>query len=142
MNRRLVVDCSVSSCWFIPDEHTLAAERILNAVLAEEARLLVPEIWWYETANVLRSCVRRKRLDETRCHQVLRLAKSVPKETVSVSDEGAFGIFQMAIDADLSAYDAAYLRLALTTSAELFTADTDLLKLKPRFGCIRAIEEF
>ncbi len=64
MKRVVVLDCSATSPWFIPDEHSGCADRILADSTSGRTMMLVAGLWWYETANVLAAWVRRHRLDQ------------------------------------------------------------------------------
>jgi predicted nucleic acid-binding protein len=99
--------------------------------------MIVPSLWWFEIMNVLRSAVLRKRIDEQAARTAVLLLKEIPKEVVEPETQGQFGILSLALADRLSAYDAAYLHLAHSCGAELFTLDTDLLSLKGKYKFIK-----
>ena len=142
MSREIVVDCSVSGAWVLDDERTDQSERLLGCVLSEELRLTEPELWRYEMVNLLRSAVRRNRMTQPEASRALAALSRVPVELVSAAAPAQAGILAAALAGELSAYDAAYLALAEFRGAELVTADESILRLQPRFGWIRTLEEF
>jgi predicted nucleic acid-binding protein len=129
----IVVDASMAVAWLFYDERTEAPQAILRRVAVEGA--LVPSLWRLEVANVLRSAVRRKRCDSgyaTRCLQRLgRLSIVVDQET----DAHAWGrTRQLSTEHDLTAYDAAYLELALRRHRPLASCDSALIAAGRKAG--------
>ena len=51
---RLVVDCSVSAGWYLPDEFSDMGQNLLRRIMEGRDSLILPELWWYENLNVLR----------------------------------------------------------------------------------------
>jgi predicted nucleic acid-binding protein len=119
-----VIDASVTMPWFFPDEATPFTERVLDA-LGEQV-IWAPSLWVLECTNVLQSAQRRRRIDARRRAEVaselgalpVRLDPEVP-DFVSLD--------RLAATHGLSAYDAAYLELALRRSLVLVSLDARLL---------------
>lgn len=119
---RFVLDASVTIVWALRDEAHPVADLAFSAMQIGSA--IVPAIWWYEVRNVLLQCERRGRI------------------TVDDSDAFLVGLGQLRIDVDalspspriaelarkhnLSAYDAAYLALAMRESLGVATLDQGL----------------
>jgi predicted nucleic acid-binding protein len=123
----LVIDASPTVAWLFSGERAEAPQAILRRVAAEGA--LVPSLWRLEVANMLRNAVRRKRCDlgyATRCLERLgRLEIVVDAET----DRHAWGrTRQLSLEHDLTAYDAAYLELAIRRRKPLASRDSALIK--------------
>jgi len=142
MSRLLVLDCTVCAAWFLPDEASDDAQRILSDVLAHKSVMLVPSLWWFEIINVMKTAVRRKRIDEDAARRALFLLKEIPMETVQPDKQGQAGMLALTLETSLSAYDAAYLHLAHSSGAELFTADQDLLSMKTLYRLIKKPSEY
>ena len=134
-----VIDCSASCAWFIPDEASESAERLLKDILDQKIHMIVPELWWTECINVIRNAIIRKRLEETDAQKVLFFLKEIPKTIVPSEQLGLSGILKTSIDEKLSAYDATYFHLAVTTGSELITLDTDILSLKGKYQWIQSL---
>jgi len=141
VSARIVVDASVSASWFLPDEMSDAAERLLELIVGGEARLIEPSLWLYESINILKSAVVRKRITQTDARKALYFLKEIPTDYVSPENIGEQLILEHAISNGLSAYDATYLTLAESCGADLFTADGDLLRLAPRYSFIKDIRK-
>ena len=142
MSKAVVVDGSVAAAWFLPDERSEDSERLLRMVVRRELRAVVPELWHYEVLNALRTAVLRGRMTASQASLGAEEVRGLPVETVSAQSQGHAGILSAAIDLGLSAYDAAYLDLAMARGVGLVTADRRVLRLKSRFPWIRSLEEF
>ena len=126
-----VVDASVSAAWFLPDEATSATEAALQATAAQD--VWVPALWLLEIGNLLLSAQRRKRITADKRRQLaaaagaLRLKVDRQPMAIAVLDE-------LAARLGLSAYDAAYLELALRRSLPLATLDEALAAAMAKAG--------
>ncbi len=138
----IVIDCSVSATWVLPDEHSARAERLLARALEGEVRLLVPTLWHYESLNLLRSAVLRKRLAEPEAKKALHLLSEIPMEVVDPDLQGRPAILEAALRHRLSAYDASYLALADSRGVGLVTADSDLIALRKLFAWITPLDGY
>lgn len=124
---RIIADASFCGAWILPDENSLRAEKVLAAVLCGDLELWAPSLWIYELANMLRSAHRRKRIEEEMLFEGLRLIAKIQTIHFDVPKGLAVErISQLALQFDLSAYDAAYLELADRLRAPLHTADLRL----------------
>lgn len=129
-----VVDGSFALAWALPDESSDSAAAFLEGMSGEEP-LLVPSLWWFELSNGLVMAQRRKRLSEADASRALDLYRNLPVLT----DEGAgpdlaWRLQSLAREHGLTAYDAAYLELALRRAAGLATLDDTLAKAAAKAG--------
>jgi predicted nucleic acid-binding protein len=129
----LVVDASVALAWCFPDEASAYADRVLVALKGQT--LVVPAVWGLEVANGLVVGERRKRLKQP---EILRFVALL--EGLAILQDGAevtealHNVLPLARHYGLSAYDAAYLELAIRYGAPLATLDGDLRKAARRAG--------
>ena len=118
----IVVDASIAVAWLLPDEGGEAVDGVLDRIETEGA--VTPSLFLHEVRNTLLVSERRKRLAMHVADALLvRLAK-LPVRDSGCGDDGE--VFRVARLYNLSAYDAAYLALALETGAPLATADRRL----------------
>ncbi len=90
-------------------------------------RAVVPTIWPLEAANATIVGERRKRLDEARSRRFFVLLGALPIIVDEETGNRAFGdIVQLARAYQLSAYDAAYLELAIHRGLPLACLDGKL----------------
>lgn len=129
----MVVDASVSLAWCFPDEQSDYADEVLERL--RDLTMLVPSLWAVEVANGLVMGERRKRLRSAEIQRFLQLAQGL-----TIRQDVQPGIKNMGIctavarEYGLSAYDAAYLELAIREDLVLATLDTDLRKAAKRAG--------
>jgi len=129
----MVVDASVALAWCFPDEASAYADRVLVALKGQT--LVVPAVWGLEVANALLVGERRKRLKQP---EILRFVALLAGLAV-LQDGAKFtdalnNVLPLARQYGLSAYDAAYLELAIRYGAPLATLDGDLQKAARRAG--------
>jgi predicted nucleic acid-binding protein len=129
-----VIDSSIALAWALPDETSKEAERFLSRISIKNI-LWVPALWWYETANALLMAQRRKRLTEAERIRLMELYRRLPIRTDMVLDSDSMSRFHtLAIEYNLSAYDAAYLELAQRRGLGLATVDRPLRVAAQRAG--------
>jgi predicted nucleic acid-binding protein len=121
----LVLDASVTLTWCYPDENSPFAYKVLDQLRARPA--IVPSLWPLEIANALAVGERRHRLTASAVAQFLDLLGNLPIEIDAQTPSRAFdSILQLARTHTLSAYDAAYLELAMREGLGLATLDEKL----------------
>ena len=129
----LVLDASVALSWCFKNEATEASDRALER-LADEAAS-VPAIWHLEVSNVLALSERRQRITPAGSTEFIAMLETL---TIVVDDETpsrAFGrVLDLARGERLTAYDAAYLELAMRLGVPLASKDGDLCDAAKRVG--------
>ena len=115
-----VVDASVSAAWFLPDEANANTEAALMATATVD--VWVPALWLPEIGNLLLRAHRRKRITADKRRELAAAAGAlrvkVDREPVSIT-----ALDEIAARHGLSAFDAAYLELALRRGLPLATQD-------------------
>ncbi len=130
---RIVVDCSVTMAWCFENQSDEFTRRVLSGLNENEA--YVPSIWPYEVANSLVVAERRKKLSRSGTTGFVTILSGLPIEIEEDSHGRALAaILDMARDQHLSAYDAAYLELALRRGFALATRDESLKRAARSLG--------
>lgn len=129
----VVVDASVALAWGFPDEAGAYAETVLEGL--EGRAVVVPALWAVEIANALLVGERRKRIHQAQIHRFLTLLEglSVVQDTQSVG-VAVNSLLPLAREHKLSAYDAAYLDLAMREGLPLATLDNALRRAGRKAG--------
>ena len=131
-----VIDSSIALAWALPDERSKEAERFLSRVSIQSV-LWVPALWWYEVANALLMAQRRKRLTEAGRIRLMELYRKLPIRTDMMLDSDIMWRFHtLALEYNLSAYDAAYLELAQRRGLGLATVDHHLHGAAQKAGIV------
>jgi predicted nucleic acid-binding protein len=121
----IILDCSVTISWFIPDEFSKNSLDIRNKISEEGA--IVPTIWSLEVGNVLLISERRKRITKEQRKIALYTLNELPIKTDELTFENAwFETIELAEKYNLTLYDACYLELSLRCNSLLATFDNNL----------------
>lgn len=121
----MVIDSSVTMAWCFEDESSALADAVLDRL--SDAEAWVPALWPLEVANVLLVAERRSRLTPADSARFVELLAGLPILIDEGSHRRALGaVLACGRELGLSAYDAAYLELAMRRGAEMATADEKL----------------
>lgn len=122
---RFVLDASVALAWCFQDEADPYADAIAARFPSVEA--VVPNLWHLEIANIFISGERRGRCTPTDAAAWFGFLGNLP---IAVDDQTSAEAWhettRLARAYNLSAYDAAYLELALRLAVPLATLDQRL----------------
>jgi predicted nucleic acid-binding protein len=123
-----VLDASVAAKWMLPaggeDLHEEAAEW-LERLLGNQISLVVPDLFWIETSNLIWRAVRFGRISGGDGVRALADLRDRDLETVtSIPLLGA--ALEIAFSYNRSVYDSIYVALAKDRSTSLITADEKL----------------
>ena len=120
-----VLDGSVAIAWCFEDEVSPYADAVAARIPTVQA--VVPAIWPLEVANVLLVGERRKRCAPSDTAYRLTSLAALPIAVEDISLTNVWNeVLNLARAHNLSAYDAAYLELALRRSLPLATLDDKL----------------
>lgn len=118
----LVLDASLAMSWALPDEASTYSDAVLAKVAASGA--LVPGLWPHEMANGLLMAQKRGRYTTA---QRMAFVEELLRLPIEVETSGARAILDgqatLAERYGLTAYDAAFLDLALRHGIALATQD-------------------
>jgi predicted nucleic acid-binding protein len=114
---RAVIDASVALKWVVEEDGTAQA-----FALRRQARLLAPELFVAECANILWKKVRRHELTAEEARLAAGLLQGADVELVPTR-RLLVPATRLAIELDHSAYDCLYLALALENGCPFVTAD-------------------
>jgi predicted nucleic acid-binding protein len=133
MRPAFVLDCSVTLAWCFKDERTPATDALQDRLIIESA--LVPEHWCLEVANGLAVGERRKRIAAASVAPFVQLLGTLQIEVDDQLAERTFDhILPLARSHSLTAYDAAYLDLAIRRQLPLATLDEDVRRAATALG--------
>ncbi len=117
-----VVDASIAACWALRDEQHPFADAARTRVADDSA--IAPVLWWFEIRNIIVVKERVGRITEADATTFLdwmtRLGISLDRSPESSE------LLRLARKHKLTAYDAAYLELAMRQRIPLATLDKNL----------------
>jgi predicted nucleic acid-binding protein len=124
---RFVLDASVVLTWCFPDETSQKADEISERIASGD-RIVVSAFWRYEVLNALLVGEKRKRITPALTQAFLDDLDRLPVDVdVPASSATVFTTTQsLCRKHGLTAYDAAYLEIAMRETKTLATVDDDL----------------
>ncbi|MEX1112614.1 MAG: type II toxin-antitoxin system VapC family toxin [Candidatus Andersenbacteria bacterium] len=126
-NSRVVIDASIALKWFHQEKNTDEAVEIQKAINDGTITGIVPDLIYYETANVLVRGIGKKEDAIVEAMEILAdmVWNVVPPDRVLLQSA-----IELALQHDkLSVYDAMYIALAVSRQAKLITADKKLFQI-------------
>lgn len=121
----VVIDASISASWLLPDEENELGRQILLDLGRSPA--FVPSIWDYEIHNILIINERRGRITREAADAAIGFLSSLNmiRDRATNWTRGT----ELAREFTLTAYDAAYLELAVRLDLPLATLDKALMSV-------------
>jgi len=118
-----VLDNSVACGWLFENQADDYTEAVAGRLVDDHAN--APVLWPMELANVLRTACRRANLTAQQAQSMLEQLARLPIE-IDRHPARPADLLALALRYDLSAYDAAYLELALRLQQPIATRDAAL----------------
>lgn len=133
-----VLDASVALLWLAPETNPSGADYAAATLVAlKESQAVVPSLLALEIANVVAKLEFRGVVTEADSQRYIALLGRLNITTDQATAAHALGdTLNLARRYRLSAYDAAYLELALRTGLPLATLDADLGKAATASGVL------
>lgn len=133
-----VLDTSVAIAWYLEESFSESARVWQDRLLSGRVILLAPSLHYWEFANVLRTLVQRRELEESLAREIYDLHLEAPLERAEPDETTVLGI---ALQFGATAYDAVYISLCLSREARLITAEKTttawVIRLKNRIEAVR-----
>ena len=124
-----IVDCSVAVKWYVSEQHSEFASRLLDG----SHELHAPDLLFPEFGNTLWKKHRLGELTQTETRSILRALCTVPLET-HPSEVLLKAAVELALHTDRSVYDSLYVALAMLLDCPFVTADQRLVSALQRSG--------
>ena len=124
---RFVLDNTVTMAWCFTEESTEFTKTLLSRLANLTDSAVVPALWLYEVANVVELAVRRGRIPGEKALAFLESLADLPIEVENPSPTQVFvTVRTLAGQYLLTAYDAAYLELAIRHRLPIASLDKAL----------------
>jgi predicted nucleic acid-binding protein len=121
----IVVDSSVLAYLYLPGDHTVGAENLLE----QDPDWAAPVLWRSEFRNILAGYIRRKALTFEQACSLQGEAESLLAGSEFEVDSQL--VLELGRDSDCSAYDCECIALATKLNTRLVTEDKKLLRAFP-----------
>lgn len=119
----LVLDNSVVSGWLLENQSTPYTDAIARRL--QDDRAVAPPLLRLEYTNVLRTACKRNRINAQQAQEAIGQLATLPVDIDSEPPD-AGQLLALALQYDLTSYDAAYLHLALRRQLPVATQDAAL----------------
>ncbi|GGG16492.1 MULTISPECIES: type II toxin-antitoxin system VapC family toxin [Rhizobium] len=116
-----VMDASMAAAWLLPEDFSDAAEAVIATI---DAPCPVPTLFFFEIRNILSMSERRGRISAGGALVNMERVRRLPLDDAGIGGDSY--VLLLSANHGLSAYDAAYLALALNRTAPLATLDRKL----------------
>lgn len=127
----IVLDVSAAAAWFLEDEANKQVDNLLTQ--GDEAQFLAPALWIYELGSVLLQAWKRGRITAAQIQADIVIIEQLGVEVEPLAPPLG-RIIELSQTYNLTAYDAAYLELAIRKGAELATLDQQLAAAAEQSG--------
>jgi predicted nucleic acid-binding protein len=125
---QFVLDASVVLTWCFPDENSPVAQQVAD-LFKQGDTAVAPSFWPHEVLNALLAGEKRKRISREMIRSFLDDLAVLPVTLEQIPTEVVFDRIQsLSRKHVLTAYDAAYLDLALKNGLALATLDEALIR--------------
>ena len=122
----IILDSSVIAKWFFPEESGQLALKIKDDFTTNVTSISVPLLLYWEINNLLKTATKRSRITAKSAVSVYEAFLKL-NFIVYSSEELMAKTLKIAIQFDISSYDASYVALAEYLQKPFFTADQKLL---------------
>ncbi|MBI4618161.1 MAG: type II toxin-antitoxin system VapC family toxin [Planctomycetes bacterium] len=126
-----VLDTSVAIAWYLPEAFSSRAREWRERLLSGADRFLAPTLHFWETANVLRTYVRRGEIPEALAREIYELHLEAP---IQLAEPRRERVLEVALEYDATAYDAVYIALSLSKDIPFLTAERTTTPWVVRLG--------
>lgn len=116
-----VIDASLAVAWLLPEEYSEVAETIIASTTTP---CPVPSLFFFEIRNILAMAERWGRISTGGALIGMERVRRLPLDDAGIGGDSS--VLLLAANHVLSAYDAAYLALAINRSVPLATLDRKL----------------
>ncbi len=126
---KVVVDASIVAKWFLEEEYSGQALKLRDDYIGGSFQIVVPSLLEYEVLNALRySGV----YSPEELRSIGLALNKYGFETRELGGELKAKTIALAIEHNITIYDASYIALAKTLNAKLYTADNELVEKFPK----------
>ena len=122
---KIVIDSSVAIKWFIAQDYSLEANKILDTYQAQQITLIAPDLIYAEIGNIVWKIQRFQGLTNHEAEMILDLFQQIQLK-IFPADELLKDAYQFAVNYQRTVYDSVYVVLSIRENCKFITADEKL----------------
>ncbi|MGV9172914.1 MAG: type II toxin-antitoxin system VapC family toxin [Promethearchaeia archaeon] len=126
--KEIVVDANVIVKWYIEEKNSEQAQMLQMKFIERELDLIVPSLFYFEVLNALKYS---NLFIQQELNQAGESLENYGFTIITIEKEIRKQMVKIAINHDISIYDAAYIALSIMIDKPLFTADEKIKKKLP-----------
>lgn len=115
-----ILDTSVAIAWYIDEVFSDTARHYQSQLIKNQDRFYVPNLHYWEFANVLRTLVLKKILSPETAENIYALHLQAPLNIIEPDREN---ILETALTYQATTYDAVFIQLSVATGFPLLTTE-------------------
>jgi len=128
-----VVDASVGVKWFIEEDYSDNADKLLEDFANGRVELKAPKSFMQEFCNAIRKYVIRGLLNKQLARKYIEEMSKIPIDYIEIDWKITKDAYEKALELSITVYDAIYIVIADMLDATMVTADSRLYRrLKDR----------
>jgi len=126
---QIIVDANVIVKWFIEENNSNNAKILRSKFIDGEIELIAPSLLYFEVLNALKYS---KLFTQAELNDAGESLENYGFNIITIQKEIREYMIKIAVEYDMSIYDASYLGLSIAMGGTLYTADEKILKKLPK----------
>ena len=126
---QIVVDANVVVKWFIEEKDSSKARILRDKFIGKEIKLITPSLLYFEVLNALKYS---KLFNQAELNDAGESLENYGFNIITIKKKIREQMVKIAVEHDLSIYDASYLGLSIAMETILCTADEKIIKKLPQ----------
>ncbi len=122
---KIVIDSSVAIKWFIPQNYSFEANKILYAYETNQLILIAPDLIYAEIGNIVWKIQRFQGLNQEYAQNIIDLFQKIQINIIS-ADDLLRDAYDFAVKYQRSVYDSLYVVVSLRENCRFVSADEKL----------------
>ncbi len=126
---KIIVDANVVVKWFIEEKDSPKAKILRAKFIDGEIELIIPSLLFFEVLNALKYS---KLFNQAELNDAGESLENYGFNVITIKKKIREHMVKIAVEHDISIYDASYLGLSIAMGGILFTADEKIIKKLPK----------
>jgi len=124
----VVLDANIIIKWFVNESDSHLALIIREKFINNELEIIIPQLLFYEVLNGLKYT---NLFSKEELNTVVDSLLNYGFKIINLNDKMWKSAINLAMDHDITIYDAAYIAIAIENQTQLYTADMKIQKKLP-----------